>query len=77
MKRYLFFLLIILLSGNIGAQNPDRTLDGFQIDESKIIINTNDGAYHIQYYDTNVVETQFVPAGDDLIKESHAVIKKP
>ena len=77
MKSYLFLLLIILVSGNIGAQNPDRTLDGFQIDESKIVINTNDGAYYIQYYDAKVVETQFVPAGDQRVDVSHAVIKKP
>ena len=77
MKKYFFLSFILLVSANIWSQNIDRSLEGFQLAKNKIIINTNDGAYHIQFYDPNVLETQFIPTGDELVQDSHAVIKEP
>ena len=77
MKKVLFFILLSFVVLELQAQNPDRSLTGFELDNGRIIIKANDGNYHISFYDENVLETQFVPKADDIVNDSHAVISTP
>ena len=77
MKKVLFFILLSFVVLELQAQNPDRSLTGFELDNGRIIIKANDGNYHISFYDENVLETQFVPKADDIVNDSHAVITSP
>ncbi|WP_299885127.1 TIM-barrel domain-containing protein [uncultured Lacinutrix sp.] len=74
-KLYYFFLLVVVFS---YAQNPDRIYkdSAFQ-DESFLIINVNDGTYWIKAYSKEIIETTFVPLGEELDLKSHAVVLKP
>ncbi len=77
MKKILFFILLSFVVLELQAQNPDRSLKGFELDNGHITIKVNDGEYHMSFYDENVLESQFVPDGDEIINDSHAVIAEP
>ena len=40
-------------------------------------VEVNDGHYHIRFYDSDIVETTFIPTGETAIKKSHAVVMQP
>ncbi|WP_406682695.1 TIM-barrel domain-containing protein [Seonamhaeicola sp. MEBiC1930] len=42
-----------------------------------LTIKVNDGIYLIQFYTKDIVETTFIPRGEEFEQESHAVILKP
>lgn len=71
------FLSFALLSFTLFGQNADRYLTGLKQDGNKIHITTNDGEYKIQYYNKYIVETTFIPKGEQEKKNSHAVVLKP
>ncbi len=71
------FLSFALLSFTLFGQNVDRYLTGLKQDGNKIHITTNDGEYKIQYYNKYIVETTFIPKGEQEKKNSHAVVLKP
>jgi alpha-glucosidase (family GH31 glycosyl hydrolase) len=75
--QYKFTLWLLAFFFTVSAQNPDRTLDGFDVKDGKISIYTNQGEYQIQYYSDDVIENQFVPTEDMAVDESHAVIQQP
>ncbi len=57
--------------------NSERTFDSFNQTDSGIEIKVNDGKYLIKYYSDLIVETTFVPKGQNFKDESHAVIMNP
>lgn len=80
MKRTIlpfFFLISLLLSTSLLSQNKDRSMISFVQDGNNIKIETNDGEYRISYYNKFIVETTFIPKGQDFKEESHAVVLKP
>ena len=60
MKKVLFFILLSFVVLELQAQNPDRSLKGFELDNGHITIKVNDGEYHMSFYDENVLESQFL-----------------
>ena len=61
----------------VFAQNSERSMTDLTQDGNVISITTNDGAYTITYYSEHIVETTFVPNGQEFKKESHAVVLEP
>lgn len=59
------------------AQNADRQFQGFAARGNALEITTNDGRYLIKPYSATVVETTFVPKGEQFDPASHAVILAP
>ena len=78
MKLFKLSVLIFILSITIGySQNENREFVNFSEDNSQITITTNDGFYVIKPYSNKIIETSFVPNGEDLKPNSHAVVLKP
>lgn len=75
MKNLLF--LFLLISSITFSQNQERELTGFRQKGNTIYIDLNDGKYIIKYISNQIVETKFIPKGEELIEESHAVILEP
>ena len=59
------------------AQNADRQFQGFAARGNALEITTSDGRYLIKPYSAAVVETTFVPKGEEFDPASHAVILAP
>jgi alpha-glucosidase (family GH31 glycosyl hydrolase) len=71
-------LFLLLLVSSIGfAQNINRKYISHEWNENVLEIKTSDGAYFIQPYDDKIIETTFVPVGENINANSHAVILKP
>lgn len=69
--------LLVFLSGIVTAQNMQRIYKSHELKSEHLLVNTNDGQYQIKFYDANIVETSFIPAGESFNHESHAVVLKP
>ncbi|RXJ49898.1 glycoside hydrolase family 31 protein [Gelidibacter gilvus] len=76
MKNYI--IIIFLFASLLGfSQNPNRTFESFTYDNNVLEIKVNDGAYKITPYSENIVETTFIPNGENFNENSHAVVLKP
>jgi oligosaccharide 4-alpha-D-glucosyltransferase len=74
-KIYLFFFLIASFS---FSQNENREYFAAKYSEGDFLtIKVNDGLYLIQFYTNEIVETTFIPKGEEFKEESHAVVLKP
>lgn len=74
--KLLFLLLFISIFG--FAQNSNRVFKSAEFrDGELLIIEVNDGVYRIQFYNSNIVETTFIPQNESLKPNSHAIILKP
>ncbi|QED39032.1 DUF4968 domain-containing protein [Antarcticibacterium arcticum] len=70
----LLFFLIPLLG---LSQNQDRKYSGHQVSGDTVFVKTSDGDYRIVYYTPQIVETSFIPTGENFNKKSHAVVLSP
>lgn len=78
MKKILLFLVGIALSLHLlSAQNEQRKFISSGFDKKGVTIQTSDGAYRITYYSKNIVETTFIPKGENNNENSHAVVLEP
>jgi len=78
MKLFKLSVLIFILSLTFGfAQNENRKFVNFSEDNSQLKITTNDGVYCIKPFSTKIIETSFVPKGEESNPNSHAVVLKP
>jgi alpha-glucosidase (family GH31 glycosyl hydrolase) len=59
------------------AQNAERQFLGYHSAGATLHIDTSDGRYLIKPYAPNIVETTFVPRGQQLDTASHAVVLAP
>lgn len=69
---FLFFCPQFILS-----QNPNRKYESHQIFKESIEVKTNDGVYHFAFYNSNNVETTFLPNDKNISTDSHAIIENP
>ncbi|MCH7524849.1 MAG: DUF4968 domain-containing protein, partial [Bacteroidetes bacterium] len=74
LKKLILLLFFVQIS---FAQNSDRTFESIVQKENHIEVNVNDGKYIIKFYTSKIVETTFIPKGQEFNKESHAVVLKP
>lgn len=76
MKKLLSISLLFTLF--IGfSQNSSRTFESVDYKNNQLEIKVNDGVYKIVPYNSTIVETSFIPAGESYNPNSHAVILKP
>ncbi len=76
MKKIVFILLICF--NVLHSQNTARTFKSYHDNKSGIVhIKTNDGTYRLQIISPKVIETSFIPSGEQYIDSSHALISKP
>ena len=53
---------------------PVRTFVSAEETENGVLVKVSDGEYHIKFYSDEIVETSFIPIGEKLNTESHAVV---
>ena len=74
----LVFLFCWISFSTVFAQNSKRIFEKVEIlEDNTLKISVNDGIYKIVPYTNNIIETTFIPYGDNENKKSHAVILKP
>lgn len=76
-KKLFFYCFLFSIIFTVSAQNSNRFLKDIVQNGNTIKVTTNDGAYKITYYNSFVIETTFIPIGDDVQPKSHAVILQP
>jgi len=74
MKKIILFLLISSFS---FAQNANRKFESYKVVQNTLEIKTSDGQYFIKPYSDKIVETTFLPTGEKLNSNSHAVVLAP
>ncbi len=71
LKLFLFFLLLTALS---FGQNPNRIFKSIAEKDNTIEIEVSDGRYIIQFFNTQIIETSFIPLGEKYTYKSHAIV---
>ena len=74
MKKLILHIIIVSVSLFGFTQNPDRSYKSHAFEKGKLTINTNDGQYRFNIYSRSVLETSFIPNGEDYNQNSHAVV---
>ena len=74
MKKIILFLLISSIS---FAQNANRKFENYKVVNNNLEIKTSDGVYYIKPYSDKIIETTFLPIGENLNSNSHAVVLTP
>jgi oligosaccharide 4-alpha-D-glucosyltransferase len=78
MKNLKFLFLLLFFSTLSIAQNSNRIFKNTDlIKENQFKIEVSDGIYLINFYNSDIVETTFIPKGDVSSKISHAVVLIP
>ncbi|NNL80243.1 MAG: DUF4968 domain-containing protein [Flavobacteriaceae bacterium] len=54
--------------------NTDRIFESIKETNNGLVIEVSDGKYYIRYYSPEIVETTFIPNGQEFKDESHAVV---
>lgn len=65
MKTLQLLLFFFFISTYLGAQNSDRIYKSHNEENGIFTVVTNDGKYHFQFYNDAIVETTFVPKGEN------------
>ncbi len=74
MKKIFFLLFITSVS---FAQNANRKFESYKESSNTLQINTSDGKYIIKVYSDKIVETSFIPKGENFNPNSEAVVLSP
>ena len=77
LPKMAFLTGCLLLSFSLYSQNTNRNYLGHEKTAAGVEITTSDGKYLFRYFTPEIIETAFVPSGQDYIEESHAVVLKP
>lgn len=75
--KYIFNILLLFLVTSVTAQNVSRQLQSTQYFDDRLELTMNDGKYIITPYSDNIVETAFIPSGQEYKTQSHAVVLIP
>lgn len=76
MKKHLLIIFLFVLKLGF-SQNPNRIFESIDYKNNILEIKVNDGIYKITPYNKYIVETTFIPNGEEVKNQSHAVILKP
>ncbi len=77
MKHIILYLSILFIAVSVTAQNSSRIYQSHSEENGTLTVSTNDGKYVFQVYSDDILETTFIPSGEDENKDSHAVILDP
>jgi len=77
--RKLFLSLLFIITGItcLFSQNPERVYQSHSEENGIFSVTTNDGKYLFTFYSTEILETTFIPNGEETNANSHAVILQP
>ncbi len=76
--RNLTYLFIALISYNFACgQNSDRKYLSHNEENDIFSVVTSDGTYRFQFYTETILETTFIPSGETIQNNSHAVVMTP
>ena len=71
-------LFLITTSGFVNAQNKNRKFVSAEMSvHGDVTVIVSDGVYTINSYSPQIIETTFVPSGQEFNSESHAVVMQP
>jgi len=77
MRIVLFLLLFVFTVQPVLSQSVDRVFEELEKKENHFEIHVSDGTYRLQFYSPNIIETSFIPEGEQFQQESHAVVLEP
>ncbi|MUU78747.1 TIM-barrel domain-containing protein [Winogradskyella endarachnes] len=77
MKNKILFIITLFSFVCIHSQNTNRVFKRAVKQGLNLKVEVSDGYYIIKPFSSNVIETTFVPEGDYLKSQSHAVVAKP
>ncbi|WP_282073819.1 TIM-barrel domain-containing protein [Polaribacter atrinae] len=78
MKTFKILFLLLFITALSFAQNSNRVFESATIQKDNLLkITVNDGVFQIQFYNSKIVETSFIPKGEKFTSNSHAVVLKP
>lgn len=77
MKQLFLITAFVLTTTFATAQNANRKFISQKQNGNQLDIQTSDGNYQIHFYNSNIVETSFIPKGEKFDPKSEAVILKP
>ena len=69
-------IALFAISTTVFAQNSTREFRSSQLKGKVLEVQTNDGKYEIQFYNDKIVETAFIPNGEEK-GVSHSVVMNP
>ncbi|AUC84649.1 glycosyl hydrolase [Polaribacter sp. ALD11] len=78
MKNIKILFLFLFISTLSFAQNSNRIFKNASLQKERVLnIEVNDGMYQIQFYNSKIIETFFIPKGEKFNVNSHAVVLEP
>ncbi|WP_298486088.1 TIM-barrel domain-containing protein [uncultured Maribacter sp.] len=77
MKKKVFFSMFLFVVQIILAQSENRLFKKIIESKDYVTVKVSDGEYRIQFYSSEIVETSFIPKGEEFNNNSYAVISKP
>lgn len=77
MKKTLLYISFVLSIVSAGAQNANRIFKNAETQGANLKVEVSDGYYIITPFSSEIVETTFVPKGETLKENSHAVVLRP
>lgn len=72
-----FLYIVALFTAVVASAQGTRTYVGSEFFGDRLEVITSDGRYTITPYSENIMQTAFVPHGEDYNAESHAVVMQP
>ena len=75
--KHIFLFISLLFVVSISAQNTDRTYKSHSEENGLFTVVTNDGEYQFQFYSKEILQTTFIPNGEQMVDASHAVVIQP
>ncbi|WP_299114466.1 TIM-barrel domain-containing protein [uncultured Winogradskyella sp.] len=76
MKQRFLYIVLVLFSISICAQNSNRIYKSHNQENGLFTVVTNDGRYVFQFYSPEILQASFIPNGENYESESHAVVMK-
>ena len=76
MKNLFRIIFCVCISQWTVAQNKNRVFVQAEPEAKHYKVEVNDGFYRFSLYNSNIVETTFVPKGEQIKPDSHAVVLK-
>ena len=77
MKHIILYISIFFITVSVTAQNSKRIFESSKKEKTRLEVFTNDGSYIFQFLSEYILETTFVPKGEENRSISHAVVMQP
>lgn len=75
--KHIVYIAFLFLSAVVSAQNTERHIQSTEYFGDRLELLMNDGRYIIKPYSDNIIETSFIPNGEEYDPQSHAMVMQP